>query len=114
MIALGGEPLDGGDLLAGGIGNRRLAGPHGFAVEVDRASATKARAATELGAGHLQLLADDPQQRRVVGRLDGHIPSVDIEIRHLSPLPVYEAAYGGSSLLGLGWRPPGKRQLPRQ
>src|SRR5215216_3320540 len=29
------------------------------------------------------------------------------------PLPVYEAAYGGISLLGHGWRPPGKRQLGR-
>src|SRR6185295_17980504 len=33
--------------------------------------------------GHLQLLADDPEQRRIVRRLDGHIPSVDIEIRHV-------------------------------
>jgi hypothetical protein len=27
------------------------------------------------------------------------------------PLPVYEAAYGGSSLLGIGWHPPGRCQL---
>ena len=34
------------------------------------AGAAQADAAAELGAGHLQLLADDPEQRRVVGRVD--------------------------------------------
>jgi hypothetical protein len=49
---------------------------------VNGAGAAQAGAAAELGAGHLQLFADDPEQRRIVGRLDGHIPSVDVEIRH--------------------------------
>src|SRR6476646_1962705 len=31
-----------------------------------------------------------------------------------TPLPVYEAAYGGISLLGRGRRPPGKRQSGRE
>ncbi|MGY2915201.1 hypothetical protein ACVWYP_000831 [Bradyrhizobium sp. USDA 3262] len=88
MIALGGQAFDGGDLLADGVGDRGLAGPHRFAVDVNRAGATQTGAATEFGARHLQLLADDPKQRRIIGRLDGHIPSVDIEIWHLSPLPV--------------------------
>ena len=51
----------------------------GFAVDVDRAGATQAGAATEFRAGHLQLFADDPEQRRIVCRFDGHIMSVDIE-----------------------------------
>jgi hypothetical protein len=100
MIALGAQPLDGGDLLAGGIAERGLAGSHGFAVEVNRAGATQAGAATEFRTGHLQLLADDPEQRRIARRLDGHIPSVDVEIRHFSSPPVHEAAYGGISLVG--------------
>jgi hypothetical protein len=28
------------------------------------------------------LLANDPKQRRIVRRFDGHIPSIDIETRH--------------------------------
>ena len=76
-----------------------LAGANGFAVDVNRAGAAETCAATEFRTGHLQLFADDPEQRRIVGRLDGHIPSVDIQIRHWRfPLPVYEAAYGGISL----------------
>src|SRR3954453_18585877 len=30
------------------------------------------------------------------------------------PLPVHEAAYGGNSLLGIGWHPPGRCQLARR
>src|SRR5215218_5439382 len=83
MIALGAEALDGGDLLADGVTDRGLAGSDGFAVDVNRAGATEAGAATKFRAGHLQLFADDPEQRRIASRLDGHIPSVDIQIRHL-------------------------------
>src|SRR5947208_14782058 len=49
---------------------------------MNRAGAAETCAATEFRTDHLQLLADDPEQRRIVGRLDGHIPSVDIEIWH--------------------------------
>jgi hypothetical protein len=94
MIALGGKSFDGGDLLAERVADRSLAGSNGLAVDVDRAGAAETCAATEFGTGHLQLLANDPEQRRIVGRLDGHIPSVDVQIRHLAfPLPVHEAAY---------------------
>ena len=82
MIALGAEAFDGGDLLAGDVAERGLAGSHRFAVDVNRAGAAQAGAAAEFRAGHLQLFADGPEQRRIVRRLDGHIPSVDIEIRH--------------------------------
>jgi hypothetical protein len=115
MIALGGQTFDGGDLLADRVADRGLAGANGFAVDVNRASAAKTCAATEFRPGHLQLLADDPKQRRIVGRLDGHIPSIDIEIRHWRfPLPVLGAAYGGISLLGIGRHPPGRCQSARR
>src|SRR5215470_8034519 len=87
MITLGGKAFDGGDLLADRIAHLRLTGAHGFAIDVNRASTAQTSTAAELGAGHLQLLADDPQQRRIIGRFDGHIPSINIEIRHFSPLP---------------------------
>ena len=82
MIALGAEAFDGGDLLADGVADRGLAGSNGFAVDVNGAGATQAGATPEFRAGHLQLFADDPQQRRIVGRFDGHIPPVDSQVRH--------------------------------
>jgi hypothetical protein len=78
MITFGAETLDGGDLLAGDVADRRLAGSHRFAVDMNRARAAKAGAATEFRARHLQLFADDPEQRRIVRRFDGHVMSVDI------------------------------------
>src|ERR1700741_1574388 len=110
MIALGGQTFDGGDLLADDIADSRLAGAHRLAIDVNRACTAQPRAAAELGAGHLQLLADGPQQRRIVRRLHGQIPSVDVESNHMFlPLPVRDATYGSSSLLD-GWHPPGRLQ----
>src|SRR5712675_943922 len=83
MIALGAEAFDGGDLLADGVAGRGLAGSHGLAIDVNRAGAAQAGTAAEFRAGHLQLFADDPEQRRIVGRLDGHIPSVDVQGSHV-------------------------------
>ena len=84
------QPFDGGDLLARGVLGRGLARAHRDAVEMHGAGAAQAGAATELGAGHLQLLADDPEQRRVVGRVDltrltvdgerDHVPSVAVAV----------------------------------
>src|SRR5713226_2217776 len=84
MVALGAEAFDGGDLLADGVADQSLAGANRLAVDVNRAGAAETRAAPEFRAGHLQLFADDPQQRRVVGRFDGHIPSVDVQGGHVS------------------------------
>jgi hypothetical protein len=78
MVALGAEAFDGGDFLADGLAERGLAGSHRFTIEVNRAGATQAGTATEFRTGHLQLFADDPEQRRIIGRVDGHIPPVDI------------------------------------
>src|SRR6185312_17234579 len=74
MITLGAETFDGGDLLARDIVDRRLTGANGFAVDVHGAGAAEAGAATEFCTGHLQLFTDDPEQRRIACRLDGHIP----------------------------------------
>src|ERR1700730_7882536 len=82
MVALGAEAFDGGDLLAGDVAERSLAGSHGLAVDVNRTGAAQAGAAAEFRAGHLQLFADGPEQRRIGSRLDGHIPSVDVESWH--------------------------------
>src|SRR5262249_59568569 len=80
------QPFDGRDLLAGGLLGRSLTGAHGDTVEMHRAGAAKARAAAELGAGHLQLLADDPQERRVVGGVPPPPPPLDEEREHVSSL----------------------------
>src|SRR5215472_12474722 len=63
MIALGAEALDGRDLLADHIADRGLAGADRLAVDVNGAGAAQARTAAEFRAGHLQLLADGPEQR---------------------------------------------------
>jgi len=64
------QPFDGGDLLARCVLGGSLARTHRDAVEMHGAGAAQACPAAEFGAGHLQLLADDPEQRRVVGRVD--------------------------------------------
>ena len=63
VAAVGGEAFDGGDGLAGDVRNRRDAGADRLAVEVDGAGAAERHAAAELGAGHAQRVAQDPQQR---------------------------------------------------
>src|SRR5262249_15933812 len=86
------QPFDGRDLLAGGLLGRSLTGAHGDSVEMHRAGAAKARAAAELGAGHLQLLADDPQERRVVGSIDLPRLPIDDERDHVSSVADAEIA----------------------
>src|SRR5258708_32982788 len=82
------QPFDGGDLLARGFLGRGLARAHRDAVEMHGAGAAQAGAAAELGAGHLQLLADDPEQRRVVGSVDLTRLTVDGECDHVSSVAV--------------------------
>src|SRR5262249_13124880 len=98
-------PFDGRDLLAGGLLGRSLARAHGDAVDMHRAGAAKARAAAELGAGHLQLLADDPQERRVVGSIDLPRLPIDNERDHVSSVADAEIARRDS--------PDRPRRLPR-
>jgi len=83
MIAFLGETFDGGDFLAGDGGNRRDAGTGGFSVDVNGTSSAERHAAAELGAGHVQGVAQDPEQGHlginvyglgfsVEGERDGH------------------------------------------
>src|SRR5712675_831817 len=78
----GSDGLDGGDPLAGRRGHRGDAGPYRLAVDVNRARAAKARAAAEFRAGHVQHVAQRPQQRRVVGDIEVAGLSVDVERDH--------------------------------
>src|SRR5262249_46499239 len=78
----------GGDLLADRVLGRGLAGAHGGAVEMHGAGAAEPCAATELGACHLQMLADDPQQGRVVVDIDLLGLAVDGECDHVSSVAV--------------------------
>src|SRR5437773_1274258 len=58
---------------------RDLAGAHGLAVEMDGAGATQARAAPELGAGQLEVLAHHPEQRGIGLSGDARRLAVDRE-----------------------------------
>jgi hypothetical protein len=46
---------------------------------VNRTGTALGDAATELGAGELKMLTDDPQQRDILGHLDGVVVSVNIQ-----------------------------------
>jgi len=79
VLAFGIEAFDSDDLLAGGLGNGGLARAHRLAVQVDSAGATQTGAASEFRAGHLQVLADDPQQRRVIRYIDRMVTPIDVQ-----------------------------------
>ena len=82
VLALGIQTFDGGDLFARGLRHGGLAGAHRLTVEVDSTGATQAGAATEFRAGHLQMLADDPQQGRVIRYVDRMVMPIDIQGDH--------------------------------
>src|SRR6202166_4306633 len=84
--ALGREPLDGGDLFAGGLADRDAAGARRDAVDMDRAGPALCNAAAVFGAGQADIFPDCPKQRRI--RLDVHIEgfAVDSEVCHRVPL----------------------------
>src|SRR5258706_2170970 len=77
QLAAFGEAFDGGDLLPGSSADREGAGADGRAVDVDRAGAALRDAATVFRAGEADLLADRPQQRRVVVDVDVECLTVD-------------------------------------
>lgn len=56
------QRFDGLDALAHHRGNRCDAGPHSLAVDADRAGAAGGDATAELGARHVQHIAQHPQQ----------------------------------------------------
>src|SRR6266850_1591025 len=78
----GADGFDGGDLLGDGRRHRRDAGAGLLPVDLDRARAAKARAAAEFRAGHVQHVAQRPQQWHVVGDIEVAGLSVDVERDH--------------------------------
>src|SRR5882757_4289130 len=101
--AVDGEALDGGDVLAGGFVDRDAAGAHRDAVDMDGAGAALCDAATVFGPRQSDILANRPQQGRVV--LDVHIdrPAVDFEVCHRVPLigPILRLNFGAMLALKL-------------
>src|SRR3954471_4012632 len=97
------KPLDGDDLVGGlDAADRNRARAHHFAVDVHRAGAALRDAAAVFRAGQADVLADDPEERRVV--LDAHIAdfAVDVQLSHVSPP---STAYGRHIVLAfLSWR----------
>ena len=73
------EAFDGCDLLAGRVCDQRLAGVNGLAIHQDGAGAALAFAATVLGSGQVQAIAQDGEQGLVGGRADFHLCAVDVQ-----------------------------------
>lgn len=71
MSAVGGKPLDGGDLFArdGRYGRHTRTG--GFTFDVYRASSAQRHAAPELRASHVQCVPQYPEERHLGANIDG-------------------------------------------
>jgi len=70
MASVGGQPLDGRDFFPGYARNLRDARARGFAVDVHGTRAAQSHPAAKLCAGHIQRVAQHPQERHV--RADIH------------------------------------------
>ena len=75
--AVAGEAFDGGDLLAFGETGGSKAGSNGLAVEEDSAGATLAFATAVLGAGEVEVFAEDFKEGPVWSRIEGMGLAVD-------------------------------------
>src|SRR3954454_24077524 len=83
MRAVRRQPLDGDDLLVrADRAQGQRAGARRDAVDMHRAGAALGDAAAVLGASHAELLANEPEQRRVGLGLDRMHLSVDVELGH--------------------------------
>jgi len=71
MAAIGGEAFDGGYFLSCHAGDGRDTGARGFAVDVHGAGSAQRHAAPKLRAGHVQRVAQHPEQRHVWADVDG-------------------------------------------
>src|SRR5262245_54675461 len=86
MRAGGRQPLDGDDLVGGlHAAHGSDTGAHQPAIDVHGARATLSDPAAILGAGQADLLADDPQQRRVGLHLHVANLAIDVELCHVRP-----------------------------
>src|ERR1700756_5656934 len=83
MRAVGRKAFDGGDFFAGHFGNGSAARAGGFAVDVHGAGSAQRHAAAKFGAGHVESVAEHPEQGHlradvyglgfsVKGESDGH------------------------------------------
>src|SRR6266852_8063106 len=79
MAAIGRETLNGGDFLARDAGDRGDAGARRFAVDVHGTGAAERHATPELRAGHVQRVAQNPEQRHVRADIDGFCGAVQGE-----------------------------------
>jgi len=77
MGAIGGEAFDSGDLFSGNTGDRQHARARRFSVDVNSASAALHNAASEFRPGHIQGVAEHPQERHILA--DVHRLSFSIE-----------------------------------
>ena len=77
MFAFGVEAFYGGDFHSGDAGRWRDARSHGSAVNEYRARSALSDAAGVFRAGHIQLVAESPQQGHVRGDVDGALRTVD-------------------------------------
>src|SRR6476661_5446614 len=75
-----GKTLDGRYLGLADRRHRKRAGAQRLAIKEDSAGTALGNPASELGAGEAEIFAKDPQQRRVVGRVHGMGPTVDLEL----------------------------------
>ena len=69
----------------GQVANWLLAGADGDAVDVNRAGTALGDAATEFGAGHVEIFADNPQDRRRRVGIDLPGLTVDVQLDHGIP-----------------------------
>ena len=77
--AVVGDAFDGGDLLPLATGRQHGAREHGHAVDLHRAGAAGGVVASPLGAGQIEVLAQDVEQQLV--RLDGQLVSASVNAK---------------------------------
>src|SRR5712691_3170452 len=82
MLAVGREPLDGGDLFSFDGTDRHRAGSHGLSVDVHGASAALGDAAAELRSCQSDLLPQDPEKRGIAFDIELMRGPVDIDVDH--------------------------------
>jgi hypothetical protein len=84
MQSVRGKPFDGRDVLARGIGCSRKTRSNGRAFEMDRACTAQSHAAAKLSSGHLQRIAQHPEQRRLWRHVHFSVSAIDSEsyVRH--------------------------------
>src|SRR3546814_16866879 len=78
------DRLDGGDRAAGDVADRGDARARGDAVHMHGASTAHRHATAEFGAGQPELVADDPEQRRVLGHVAITFLAIDLKLHHVS------------------------------